>query len=410
VRREPDPAVAVGGLLSAAIGAVLSLLALLLLPFLVQAAALAADHGDAALSNNEEVVTGRRVTLADQELRDLLVAAQTARLDRLSLEDLVLAVGRAELTTVSTENLLLLAGRADLRDMSIRQGFFLGNSIDYEGEVASDLAVAAGWVTLGPQTLIAGRLRVAAARFRQEGQLLGDLVVVARQVTLAGEISGNLRILAERITLAPGAIIHGDITYRSLQDIQIDKDATVLGSVTRVEPRLTLPSLAVVFLIGLTIWAAAMLATFLLGGSLQIVAPHLMTRPACAIESHPLKTTLVGALVLFGVPLVGVLLAASFYALPLAIMILPLYWAGTILAFLAFAYWAGLHLLGRPGLCWKTPSLARRLAALLLALVVVTLAGAVLPVLGLAILLIGTSAGLGAYLLPPPNSPPNLRG
>ncbi|MGO1118643.1 bactofilin family protein [Rhodovibrionaceae bacterium A322] len=379
------------------------LLAIALLPLLGATASQASERRH--LQGNEEVLTGRHVDVADHEASDLLVAAQSSKLERLTLEDLAVAAGRVKMTDITTENLLLFSGFAKMQDMSLRQGFLLGNSLTFGGDVSSDLAMAAGWITLQPETIIGGRLRVAAANFLQQGQLLGDLVVVARKVTLNGEISGNLRILAEKITIAPAAVIHGNISYRSLQEVEVQDGATVLGDVQRVKPHLTLPSIMVVFLMGLAVWAAVMLSVFLLGGSLQIAVPHIMTRPACAIESHPLKTTFVGALVLCGVPVVMLFLAISLWALPLAMMILPLYWGGCIIAFLGFAYWAGLHLIGQPALCWGTPSLLRRLAALLLCLLVVTLAGAVFPIFGLAIFIVGASAGLGAYLLPPPKQP-----
>ncbi len=293
---------------------------------------------------------------------------------------------------------LLLAGSISMRAPVAGDLRAVGGSIDIEGPVAGDLAAFGFSVHSSSRTL--GSSFVIAANIALFGGAGGPVTAYGNNVSLSGEFSGDVSIVAAgHISLAPDTVIRGKLSYQAPDVAAIPDSATVIGGIEYTSASYlpdagTSRALALAS-IGFFLFArvlGALILAGLLAGLFPKLAEAVVDRAYVGRARSVLLTTLLGFAILVATPVLIALLTLTFVGIGLAFLLLIIY---ALLALFALLY-AGILLGGvfarrvmkREDILWRDGMLG------MLALSVVAL----VPVIGVLAASLLTVFAAGALL------------
>lgn len=267
----------------------------------------------------------------------------------------------------------------------------IGGTTEIPGEVQGDVSIVGG--SLQVAGVIAGDVSVAAGSVTiEQGAVIGSLAAGAGSVDIFGTVEGDVDVGAGTITLGPTAHVHGDLTYAGGPrggELRMDDAARVDGTVTEEVVR----GWFTVWPTDLFDWAAVFvfgLMHLLLGAILLILLPEFSTDLAMAVRDRPVRTAAIGAAILFGTPILLVMLLVTIVGIPLALagamLLLIVYWIGLVYGRYAIGEWL-----------LSATDIDNRWIALLVGLVVVGII-AQIPLLGWLVSLVVTLVGIGALV------------
>lgn len=331
------------------------------------------------------------------------------------IQENLVAAGRLVSVNAQVEGDVVAAGR-DLLIAELVRGDILaaGETITVQGRVEGDVRIAgrdtvinavvtgdvmaAGdSVRLPDGAAITGRAWLAGRDVDVGGSIGQEANVAGREVTIRGEILSDIHIWAQEISILPSARIHGNLTYRSLSEADIHPDARIDGDVafirSEVPHRFMGSAFAALGVIGFSIF----LGLLLLGAAHVFLLPKLMFTAAQTLTTSPWRALGLGLVLLLGVPLVMILLAASLVGVPLMLVLGAAY-----LISLATAYFVVAIAIGRR--CARLirrraeATVWTRIAVLAVGVFVLTLFE-LIPVLGALVVLLTLVLGLGAFAI-----------
>lgn len=356
---------------------------LLLLPALSHAATLRADA-----SITVDAPSAGNAYLAASDLRILADIAG----------DLVAAAGNIDSIAKIGGDALLAAGTLTLSGPVEGDARLAGGRVTLSSDVSGELAALAGNLVISGK---AGEIRAAGGNVEIRAGANGPVTVYAGTVTLAGEFAGDVTVVAsDRVMVAEGTVIQGALEYNAPQEASLPATATVVGGVRYVGSASFLPTeeeaktfalagLGIFFLVRMV---AAMLAAGLVAG----LFPEFSRRVAHEALGRSLKRFIILALLGFAtvvaVPVLVLLLLASFVGIAIAALLGALYVLMLMLAYLYAALLAGSlfshAFLKRPGISWRSAAFG------MLVLYVLGL----IPVFGFAVSSVLAAAALGAII------------
>lgn len=229
------------------------------------------------------------------------------------------------------------------------------------------------------------------------GQIGDYLRIAAGTVILSGRVAGNVEIAAREIRVEPGAVIGGDLVWRSEQLPQIAEDVHILGELRAADAGAPAgaaagsSSTAGSFAAALAVAAASLVLLW--------VAPRLLAQLAATFQVAPVRTLGKGFATLVLTPVVAILLFITMLGWLLGIVVLAGYVFAVLLSGLVglaiVAHLASVRLQRAAGTAsargWRT----------VLALVLITMLlvyAQRVPVLGTVLTAFLVLAGLGALV------------
>jgi hypothetical protein len=176
-----------------------------------------------------------------------------------------------------------------------------------------DQVVLAGDVFV-PRGTVVGEVVVFSGSVTIAGVAQGDVVVLDGPVTISGQVGGDVVGLHGQIRLLGTAQVTGDVLAGG--DVVMSSGAQVGGTI-RHGVRFTLadPAAALGALVASVAIAVSALLALLL---MLLIAPRGLERTAEVGTGSPGTTTVWGVLVYLGVPVAGLVAAATVLGLPLA--------------------------------------------------------------------------------------------
>lgn len=144
-----------------------------------------------------------------------------------------------ELSGNTRESVFAMARDLDVAGTVGRDAVLAGRTVDLTGTLGSTTFAAGNTVYLAEGARVAGGLFAAGRNVDITGAVEGDLYAGARRLVISGRINGNVTVGADRIILEEGAVITGDFTYKSDQQLSQDELAAVQGQVTFKEADFT---------------------------------------------------------------------------------------------------------------------------------------------------------------------------
>jgi hypothetical protein len=367
-----------------------------ILVFGVLAALLPTVASAAELRQGGNTIVGVGETIDD----DLYVFGGAADIAGTVNGDLVFLGGTSTIQGVVTGDVLVLGGTTnvsgDIRG-SLRA---LGGTINVSGAVGQDAVIGGGTLDLAPTAGI-GRDLLAGVGTGQIAATIGrDVLVGGGDLTLNGPVGGDVRADADTLRVGNRASVQGGLTYASQQEVQLASGAHVGGGIQRSEvrarPDVSAPlggTPGAVAAAGVVAWLRGLVGVAALGLLYVCLFPAATRRSTSALGGRFGPSLGIGALLLFGVPIVAILVLVVG-------LLIGGWWLGVLL-FVLYALALGLGYLVSATLVggWAIQRTARftpHLATSLLLGIVLLGVLSVLPVLGGLISAVATTAGLGA--------------
>lgn len=282
-----------------------------------------------------------------------------------------------------------------------------GGEVTLESAVGGELFASAGRIMLAKSARVATAAYIFAGEATIDGNIDGPLKISAKKISLNGEVNGDARLFAEQIELGPTAKINGALSYGVAGEIKRAAGATIGGAITRDKAHLrhwgdegddeagwrrhmggrSAAGLGSVFMYFAVLACASV---FLL------VFPTFFSSASERINTSAGRSIALGLIVLFGAPLLAVLLFITILGIPLGLLVLALF-----PAFLLMGYLVGVLFVAQRAQVAirkdRSDSFGMRILFFSFALLLVMLLGR-LPVLGALLVFLLTLVGCGASL------------
>ncbi|WP_198665647.1 MULTISPECIES: bactofilin family protein [Haloprofundus] len=195
-------------------------------------------------------------------------------------------------------------------------------SVRIAGVVDGDVAGASGSLTLEEGSTVGGDVAAGTGSLTvAEGATVGgDLSAGAQTASIDGTVEGDAEIGADEIRLGPSAVIEGDLTYDGT--LQRADGAVVGGTVERDDDLVTAAPAGTdgPLVPGWASVVYGLLMNLLLGAVLLFVFPSFSQRVVLEAARSPGLSGGVGVLSLVVVPLVLLLLVVTLVGIPLALI------------------------------------------------------------------------------------------
>ena len=175
------------------------------------------------------------VTLEGSYTDMQFLAGQSVRISA-NVADDVFAAGRdVTFDSATVKNAIVAGYDVELRSGKVSDMMHSGSQRQNCRTIEDDVVAAARSIRVSSGGTIGGDVRFAAETIDMEGRVGGNMRAAAARITITGKISGKADLLAERIVIASGAVIAGDLIYRSDEEPEIAEGAKIGGKVRRIE-------------------------------------------------------------------------------------------------------------------------------------------------------------------------------
>ena len=287
----------------------------------------------AGVAPAETRVSGSVVVTEDID-DDFYAAGGKVRIEGAIAGAAALAAGSTEISGDVEGDVMLAGGRITLNGGVGDDLRAAGGSVLISGFVTDQATIAGGTVALQSGSAIGGRTWLAGDRVEMAGQVGDDLRIYAGTAVISGKVVGNVEISAREIRVEPGAIIGGDLVWRSRQPPTIAEDAQILGDVRAAGGGVADRGDALVgpgsgrftggWALGIAIAAAALVMAWL--------APDLVVRSTTVFRAAPGRTLLLGAASLVLMPIMAFALFVTLLGWLLGLVVLAGYVFGLMLS------------------------------------------------------------------------------
>ena len=283
-------------------------LAMFAVPLLSYAAEFRAGE-QASIGKNEKIVNdvyiaGGSVTSAGGVTGDLVTAGGNVLISGDVGADLIVGGG----------NVTILSNVGD----DLRAG---GGTVILNGKVGGDAIVGGGQVTVGGPG-IGGDLVIGGGMILVNAPVDGNLTAGGGSVYINAPIKGDVKIEAEKVTLGSGAVISGNLTYKSTKELIKEDGAVVKGKIDfeqKVSKKMDISPAVFVALFGaIALWKFfALLASALVVGLLLKRYNKEIIRFA---TERPLFELGMGVVVMIVVPIISIFFFVTLVGIPFGVI------------------------------------------------------------------------------------------
>jgi len=279
--------------------------------------------GGASAQEFDELIVKKGLLRGDQYL-----AGGTVDVHGKVEGDLIMAGAQAGLDGIVTGDVAAVGALVHVGGIVGDDVRVLGGRVIVQGIVGDGLLAGGGEITLTRGTRVGGNAILGGRRVTDLGDVDGDLLAAGQYVEIAGDVRGRTTIRAEEVVIGPKARLFGDLVVRSPNPPRIADGARIVGKVVLDGP----PALGFAQWLGGLAWTAGLqLGLLLVAWAWMFFAPGL-SRAAAALEWRQVGLVQgIGVAVVFGLPLLAVLLAITVVGIPVAIGVAAI-WAVLLLA------------------------------------------------------------------------------
>jgi cytoskeletal protein CcmA (bactofilin family) len=361
------------------------LIAVLMVVF-VTAPVLAADlrSGDAVTVAIGEVVDG-----------DLYVAGSNIIIDGTVNGD-IFGVGQSLTINGVINGGVSFAGQTLTVNGEITSGARLaGTDINVDGNIDGDLLAGGTNVNVTSKARIGGDFLFGASRVHIDGPIEGYIKGGGGEVIVTNQVGGDIELGVDRLTVTSTANLHGNLTYTSANEADIESGAHIGGTTSHKVPEVKEPAKAGGPFAGIGGKVVAFLMTLLAGIVIILVAPQRAVSVAASIRSKPLMSLGWGAIILFATPIAAIVTFVTVVGVPLGLIGLAIYGVAIYLSQIAVGLFIGYWIIGYFS---KVESRGILVGALALGFAILTLIK-LIPYIGFPLWLATVLFGIGAMVL-----------
>ena len=269
---------------------------------------------------------GERISKHGLIKEDVYAAGQSVTIDADVIGDVVAAGGEVTIGGKVSADILVAGGQLRISGEINDDVRAMGGNVEISASVADDLVVAGGVINLTTATRAGGRTWLAGGEVDVAGRLGRELRVAGGTIVLAGEVNGNAELVGDNIRIEPGAVIRGDLVYRTDGKIKIDENASITGSVIRkpMPYREEGGVVAGAIMTVLSILVSVLLLSYLFPGFVGSAVETLKTKIG--------RSLLTGLILLIMVPVAILLLFVTAVGWLAGLVVLALYFVAIALA------------------------------------------------------------------------------
>ncbi|HEX7455982.1 MAG TPA: polymer-forming cytoskeletal protein [Candidatus Nanoarchaeia archaeon] len=229
-----------------------------------------------------------------------------------------------------------------------------GGQVTISGEIGRNVAVGGGNVDFTDSARIRGSVLAGAGNLSLAAPVGSNVKVGAGNLTISNRIDGDVEAGVGVLRLTSKAKVGGDLTYWSDETASIDKNAVVVGDVTKkTPPEAARPTAGKAFaaFTGFNIFmkVVSVVSTLVIGLLLIAFFPKYNRETVSTLRRRPWVSLGVGFLTVVVTPIVFIILLATVVGIPLALILLALYLISLYLARIFIIFWAGSWILERTG-------------------------------------------------------------
>ena len=262
----------------------------------------------------------------------------------------------------------------------------VGGDITIDAKIGDDLYVAGGSIRVMSGSVIEGKARLAGGDIHVAGAIKEGLYIAAGKIRISGTIEGDVELLGEDIQILEGALIKGNLLYKSPNEAKINPDAKIDGKVTYEKRTFDESYTSYGIFSSLTLIIASIV--------LYLLFPGFTMTSTTQILTNPWKTIGIGIALLFVTPIVAILFMMTVIGVWVGLSVMALYFVallvGLIISYFFIGDWVA-KLLQQ-----DVTTKVRRLMFVAIAIIVLALIR-LIPVIGgllsFLLLLIGLGAG-----------------
>ena len=277
--------------------------------------------------------SGETVTQRGIVNDDFYAAGGTVDVDAVVSGDVVAAGGDLFIANHVKGDVNVAGGsvhiRGDIQD-DVRTA---GGDITVDANIGDDLIASGGKVNVSAGSTIGGEVWLAGGDVHVAGTINKNLLIFAGNVRLSGIVHGDVMIEGGEIQILEGAIIDGDLHYKSPNEANIHSTATIAGKVTyeQVEWDDSHRGAGLFFIITMVVASIVLFKLF----------PGFTLSAVGRISADPLKSLGAGLFALIIIPVVAVLLISIVLGVWIGLSLLALYFVALLLGFLVACFFLG---------------------------------------------------------------------
>lgn len=335
---------------------------------------------------------------------DTFVFGGSVRIDQPVAGDLIAAGGNVDVDAPVAGDAMLAGGNLRVTakvEGSVQAG---GGRLILDAPIGRNVRVGGGQVDVGPMATVGGNVTVGGGQVTLRGPVKGNVTVGGGRVMIDAAVEGDVESYAGRLTLGPNARLAGKLRYRSGDELVRDPAATVAGAIER----LALPGRSASSPSAREhgwgghreragpswLWTAGLMA---IAAILVAALPVTSMRVAEGLRTRFGWSLLWGFIALVCIPVAALILLISIIGIPLALLLVLLYFALLLVGYVGSAIGLGQWALAR----FKADAAQRsgwRIGAAVAAVLLLALLGSV-PFIGGFVALVAMLAGIGAIAL-----------
>jgi len=164
---------------------------------------------------------------------DVYAAGESVIVDADVIGDVVVAGGEVSVGGKVSADVIALGGEVRITGEIGDDVRAAGGDVEISASVVDDLIVAGGQVTVTSASRVGGRTWLAGGEIDIAGRLGRELRAAGGTISLSAEVNGDVELVGDTLRVEPGAVIRGDLVYRTDGEITIDENATITGNVIR---------------------------------------------------------------------------------------------------------------------------------------------------------------------------------
>jgi hypothetical protein len=180
-----------------------------------------------------------------------------------------------------------------------------GKTVTINARIKGDITAFGESITLHDDCIAEGDVVIAGRELQINGKVLKSLKAYGGKIKIRGEVAEDATLKGDRIVLYPGAKIGGNLTYTCANQIELMGDARVAGETTWNKP---------------------------------VIKPNISPRQVFitmdSMHSSPGKSLGFGFVFLICVPVAAAILFATIVGIPLALIVLLMYFAALYISLL----------------------------------------------------------------------------
>ena len=338
-------------------------------------------------------------------------AGESVSIDQPRVDDVYAAAGKIDVVAPIGGDLVVAGGRVFVDqpvsgDMMAAGGSLqlisdvnddlrgAGGEISLRGTVGDDVILAGGEVALTRESDVGGRAWLAGGYIEVGGRVNQELRAAGGQILISGQINGDVILAGRGIHILDGAVIEGDLHYRSPEEAFIAEGARIGGSITFVP--IESPDLTLAIAAAASVGILFLLSLYLTGLLFFLLFTRFVKNTVTTIRTEPWKSLGLGLAMFAATPIVILLLFATFIAWLPALLIGFAYLVLLLAGLLMGVFFVAGFILQRVGkieagrLGW--------MISFLIAGIIVTLLG-IVPLAGQLLIFLVTLFGIGALTL-----------